>query len=253
MGLIDSLRSAIKPGIPTKKGGEFAQLEARIGYHFKEVSLLREALTHPSFDLRTTRLRNNQRLEFLGDSVIGCILAKWLFHKFPEIPEGDLSRKKSLLARGHNLAAVAREIELQEHLIIGKSERMSKGNLRQSVLEDAFEALIGAIYLDSDYDTVERILLKWEGFFLSTLKNKSSGFNPKGKLQEFCQSQADSPRVSYHLINQSGPDHRKTFEVEVRINGNPVSIGTGKSKKKAEEEAAQAAIKALPFTSSEKN
>ncbi|MEL0099694.1 MAG: ribonuclease III [Opitutae bacterium] len=253
MGLFDSIKLAVKPQCPSPKDGEFSVLENQVGYHFKQVSLLREALTHPSFDSRKSRLRNNQRLEFLGDSVVGCILAKWLFHRFPDLPEGDLSRKKSLLARGHNLAVVARKINLQDHLIIGKSERLSKGNLRQSVLEDAFEALIGAIYLDSDYATTERVMLKWESLFLSTLKDKNSDFNPKGKLQEFLQAQPESPKVSYHLIKQSGPDHRKEFKVELRINGTPISTGLGQSKKKAEEEAAQAAIKALPPSSSEKN
>lgn len=223
----------------------FHPLQGQIGYRFQNLGLLREALTHPSFDSRKTMHRHNQRLEFLGDSVVGCILAKWLFEKFPDLPEGELSQKKSLLARGHSLAAIARQISLQDYLIIGKSEKLSRGNLRQAVLEDAFEALIGAIYLDSDYPTVERIMLKWENLFLATLKNSSADFNPKGKLQEFLQSQSNTPRVSYHLIGQSGPDHKKEFQVEIRINGEVISRGSGPSKKKAEEVAAKAALDIL--------
>lgn len=245
MGLLKTVRSAIQSVGSDENSGPFSTLERSLNYKFNEKNFLREALTHPSFDSRKTSFRNNQRLEFLGDSVVGCILTKWLFEKFPDSTEGELSRHKSLLARGDTLAFIARKINLQTHLIIGKSEHLSKGNLRQSVLEDAFEALIGAIYLDSNYDTVEAVILQWEQFFLSTLKEKNPEFNPKGKLQEFMQSQADKPRISYHLVNQSGPDHRKKFIVELRLDGAKISRGSGNSKKKAEEQAALLAMKSL--------
>ena len=245
MSLLKSLKSVLKCHPKNQRGNNFTILQKQIGYKFKQPNLLQEALTHPSFTSQKSKNRNNQRLEFLGDSVVGCILAKWLFEKFPDLPEGELSQKKSLLARGHSLAAIARQISLQDYLIIGKSEKLSRGNLRQAVLEDAFEALIGAIYLDSDYPTVERIMLKWENLFLATLKNSSADFNPKGKLQEFLQSQSNTPRVSYHLIGQSGPDHKKEFQVEIRINGEVISRGSGPSKKKAEEVAAKAALDIL--------
>ncbi len=245
MSLLKSLKSVLKCHPKNQRGNNFTTLQKQIGYKFKQPNLLQEALTHPSFTSQKSKNRNNQRLEFLGDSVVGCILAKWLFKEFPDLPEGDLSRKKSLLARGNNLAAIAHKINLHEHLIIGKSEEISQGNLRQSVLEDAFEALMGAIYLDSDYQSVEAVMLKWENFFRATLKDKSSSFNPKGKLQEFLQSQPHNPKVSYHLIKQSGPDHKKKFQVEVRINGQALSTGTGHSKKTAEEQAARAALDML--------
>ena len=113
-------------------------------------------------------------MEFLGDSVLGCVLANWLFKTFPDLPEGELSKRKSLLARGVNLAVIARKINLQDYLIIGKSERISKGNLRQSVLEDAFEALIGAIFLDSDYLTAEKAILNWQDLFIAAIRDKGS-------------------------------------------------------------------------------
>ena len=245
MVLLRSIQSVVKLSALQGKKSEFYELEKKIGYHFKNYNLLKEALTHPSLDTRKTGLRNNQRLEFLGDSVIGVVLAKWLFQKFPDLSEGELSRKKSLLARGKNLAQIALRLNLQEHLIVGKSESKNNGHLRQAVLEDALEALLGAIYLDSNYSTTERIILKWEKAFQSTLKDEANNFNPKGKLQELMQSQPDNPRVSYKVINQTGPDHRKQFKVEVIINGKPVSTGSGKSKKMAEEEAALSAVKKL--------
>ena len=253
MGLLETIKSTIQRSVDQTKNSEFYELEEKIGYHFKNNSLLKESLTHPSLDTRKTGLRNNQRLEFLGDSVVGCVLAKWLFQKFPDLSEGELSRKKSLLARGKTLAQIARTLNLQNHLIVGKSESKSSGYLRQAVLEDALEALIGAIYLDSNYSTTERIILKWEEDFQSTLKEEANNFNPKGKLQEFLQSQPDTPIVAYQVIKQSGPDHNKQFKVEVTINGNPVSTGSGKSKKMAEEQAALSAMKKLLPSASEEN
>ena len=253
MGLFQSIKSMMNYPVGLSKESRFYELEEKIGYHFRNNSLLEEALTHPSLDTRKTGLRNNQRLEFLGDSVVGCVLAKWLFRKFPDLSEGELSRKKSLLARGRNLAQIARKLNLQNHLIVGKSESKSSGNLRQAVLEDALEALIGAIYLDSNYSTTERIILKWEEAFQSTLKEEANSFNPKGKLQEFLQSQPDNPKITYKVIKQSGPDHKKQFMVEVIIGGTSVSTGSGKSKKLAEEQAALSAVNKLISSASEED
>ena len=223
-------------------------LEEVIGYEFKNKALLREALTHPSIDHRVTNERHNQRLEFLGDSVLGCIIAKWLFLTFPDVTEGDLSRKKSLLAHGKHLAELGKHISLHQYLMVGKSEKMSSGNFRPSVLEDAFEALIGAIYLDSNYQSVERIVLQWEDTFCKTIDNESMSFNPKGQLQEYLQSLPDNPPISYRMVKQHGPDHRKQFEVEVLVASKKISTGRGNSKKKAEEVAAQSALLLLQQT-----
>jgi ribonuclease-3 len=251
MSLFKVFRSALSKPSHLSFSKDCHGLETTIGYQFSDPSLLREALTHPSFDSRKSGCRHNQRLEFLGDSVVGCVLAKWLYKRFPDAKEGELSRKKSLLVRGNSLSSIARAINLQEFLILGKSEHISHGNLRPSVLEDAFEALIGAIYLDSDYPTVERTMQQWENLFLSTLKEKSTQFNPKGKLQEVLQSRPSPFQLSYQLVKQTGPDHKKTFHVDLRINGNVFSSGSGKSKKKAEEQAALAALRKM--TNSEEN
>ena len=253
MGLLQSLKFTLLSGDSSRGDKSFSSLESTLGYSFRNKELLREALTHPSFDIRKKDHRHNQRLEFLGDSLVGCVLANWLFRKFPEKTEGELSRFKSLLARGHNLATVARKINLNEYLIIGKSERQSKGNLRQSVLEDAFEALIGAIYLDSDYFTIEKVMLQWEPIFIEALEEKSSSFNPKGQLQEYLQSKSKNPKISYHLIKQSGPDHRREFFIEIQVDGQPIAEGHGKSKKNAEEKAAKVALEKLKATSSEED
>ena len=253
MGLLQSLKASFLPGEDSVTDNSFRPLEDTLGYSFQNKDLLREALTHPSFDTRKNDHRHNQRLEFLGDSIVGCVLANWLFQKFPEKTEGELSRYKSLLARGYNLAAVARKISLNDYLIIGKSERQSKGNLRQSVLEDAFEALIGAIYLDSDYLTIEKVMLQWESLFIDALKETSSSFNPKGQLQEYLQSKSKNTKISYHLIRQSGPDHRREFFVQIKVEGQPLAEGHGKSKKNAEEKAAKVALEKLKSTSSEED
>jgi ribonuclease-3 len=245
MGILSSLKSVIYTQSSDSSHFDLSGLEQIVGYKFNDRSLLLEALTHPSFDTSKSGNRNNQRMEFLGDSILGCVLANWLFKQFPDLTEGELSKRKSLLARGYNLATVARKINLQDYLIIGKSEQISKGNLRQSVLEDAFEALIGAIFLDSDYLTAEKAILRWQDLFISAIRDTGSEFNPKGKLQEFLQSQPDCPKVSYRLVKQSGPDHQKRFQIEVRVNGETISTGEGPSKKKAEEQAAESALKML--------
>ena len=230
MGLLQSLKSTLLSGDSSRGDKSFSSLESTLGYSFRNKGLLREALTHPSFDTRKKDHRHNQRLEFLGDSLVGCVLANWLFQKFPEKTEGELSRFKSLLARGHNLATVARKINLNEYLIIGKSERQSKGNFRQSVLEDAFEALIGAIYLDSDYFTIEKVMLQWEPIFIEALEEKSSNFNPKGQLQEYLQSKSKSQ--NFLSCNQTiGSGSPEEFFIEIHVDGQPIAEGHGKSKK----------------------
>jgi len=245
MNIFGILGKKINPNRFKQSVNGAKELEEKIGYIFLNKDLLREALTHPSLDHRVTNERHNQRLEFLGDSVLGCIFAKWLFQKFPGVTEGDLSRKKSLLANGKQLAALGENLTIQKYLMVGKSENMNSGNFRPSVLEDAFEALIGAIYLDSNYQKVEKVVMQWEDSFCKTLEDKSQSFNPKGQLQEFLQSLPDNPQISYRLVGQTGPDHRKEFEVQVIVGSKKISTGKGKSKKTAEEDAARSALLAI--------
>ena len=163
---------------------------------------------------------------------MGCILANWLYVNFPDYEEGELSKKKSLLAHGRHLSGIAQEIGLEQFLITGKSELGKNGKLRDAVLEDALEALIGAIYVDSGYDAAARVVHDWTDIFENTIRLKSNAFNPKGRLQEYTQSLINKPRICYRVIRQSGPDHMKEFEVELKLDDQTVSKGIGRSKKR---------------------
>ena len=214
------------------------KLQLRLGYQFDSPDVLSEALTHPSLQDKGEYQDHNQRLEFLGDSVLGALLASWLFKSFPEEDEGKLSRKKAMLARGEHLAKIARDLELHLYILAGKSERMDNQELRDSALEDALEAIIGAIFLDGGYEAVRNVVMQWESTFHQSLEVGSASFNPKGRLQEYVQSNMPGTRISYRVTKQSGPDHKKTFHVGVSLAGETKGVGSGPSKKVAEEQAA---------------
>lgn len=224
---------------------KYAELEVFLGYAFHSHRLLEEALTHPSVHSQAATKRHNQRLEFLGDSILGAVLSAWLCQKFPEQDEGKLSRKKALLARGKHLAEIARGIKLDLYLDVAISERDLDGRLRDSALEDALEAIIGAVFLDGGYDSVVKLILKWEKSFLKTIAADHGMFNPKGQIQEFVQSKLQGTRISYKVVKQTGPDHRRQFQVELHFDSEKVSCGFGLSKKAAEEMAATEALKKL--------
>jgi len=220
-------------------------LQQRLGYHFNSPEVLTEALTHPSLQNKGDCRGHNQRLEFLGDSVLGSILASWLYNSFPEEDEGKLSRKKAMLARGEHLTKIARELELHLYILAGKSERMDSQELRDSALEDALEAIIGAIFLDGGYEAARKVIMQWEPTFHQSLEAGSVSFNPKGRLQEYVQSNMPGTRISYHVVRQSGPDHKKTFHISVSLAGERRGAGSGLSKKAAEEQAAMDALVSL--------
>lgn len=224
---------------------ELDSLQQRLGYLFHSPDLLKEALTHPSLQDKGACKDHNQRLEFLGDSVLGAILASWLFESFPNEDEGKLSRKKAMLARGEHLTKIARNLELHLYILAGKSERMDSQELRDSVLEDALEAIIGAIFLDGGYADVSKVVMQWESTFYQSIEAGSGNFNPKGRLQEYIQSNMPGARISYQVIKQSGPDHKKTFHIGVTLAGKSMGFGTGPSKKSAEEQAAVNALATL--------
>ena len=223
------------------------EFESLLGYTFKSPDLLTEALTHPSYQAGQTLVRNNQRLEFLGDSILGAVLSSWLFHRFDNQDEGQLSRKKALLARGKLLGEIGRDLNLEFFLMVAKSEKDAHGRLRISALEDAFEALIGAVFLDGGYDAAEKLISNWESKLLQTISADQHMFNPKGKLQEFVQSELKGTKISYKLVKQSGPSHRRKFMIDLYLGNKKISSGSGMSKKAAEEIAAVEAIKKLDF------
>jgi ribonuclease-3 len=222
-----------------------SDLQERLGYTFRDEGLLRLALTHPSVTHESTgNTPDNQRLEFLGDSVLGVILTRELYEKFPKLGEGPLTKARAQMVNRRTLASEARRLGLGEQLSLSRGEEISGGRQRQSALADAFEALLGAIFLDGGYDAAQAFILRsFRGAFgeLTEIPNLE---NPKGELQELLQ--ATGPQAPlYELTYVSGPDHDRVFECAVFHQGIELGRGQGKSKKEAESHAALAALTKL--------
>ncbi len=218
-------------------------LEERIGHKFRNSLLLAEALTHPSLGHETQRHHfDNQRLEFLGDAVLQLIITEHLYALFPREAEGKLTKLRSRLVSREALRGHAHRIELGQFLMMGRGEEASGGRQRTSTLADAFEALLGAIYLDTNLETARHFVLTLAADDLAQLEVEPMDVNPKGNLQELLQ--AISPRSPvYELISESGPEHEKTFVVRVVWEGTALGQGCGRSKKQAETAAALEAMK----------
>ena len=221
------------------------ELQERLGYKFRDVSLLRLALTHPSVAHEAPGgTPHNQRLEFLGDSVLGLILTHELYDKFPGFGEGPLTKARAQMVNRHTLAEQARLVNLGEHLILSHGEETSGGRDRRSSLADGFEALIGAIYLDGGFDGAREFILRTFRDAFGELTHIPNLDNPKGELQEMLQeTTSEAPR--YELTSVTGPDHDRVFECAVYHAGSELGRGRGKSKKSAESEAAATALKAM--------
>lgn len=223
-------------------------LEERIGYQFRNPQLLSEALTHPSVAHEKQRKhRDNQRLEFLGDAVLQLIVTEHLFASDREASEGRLTIQRARLVSRHALKVHAARLDLGRHLLLGRGEEASGGRRRDSTLADAFEALLGAIYLDSDLETTRRFTIEQMRDDLAQLHNEPMEVNPKGQLQEILQS--ISPRSPvYELLAQQGREHEKTFSVRVVWENQVLGQGAGRSKKQAETAAALAALQTQAWT-----
>lgn len=217
-------------------------LERAIGCSFRNADLLAEALTHRSFANESgSPLRDNERLEFLGDAVLGLVVSDALFSRSPGISEGELSRVRALLVSGANLVDYARKLELGAWLRLGVGEERSGGREKATLLVNAFEALVGALYLDQGLEVTRRVVLKlldsqlseYSGTYLNAVDSKSI-------LQEMLHTRGHSPE--YLIVEESGPDHQKLFRVEVRVDGRVVGEGTGLTKKAAEQAAATLAL-----------
>jgi ribonuclease III len=217
-------------------------LETCLGYSFLNPLLLAEALTHPSLAYETHRTHfDNQRLEFLGDAVLQLVLTHELYDQFEMFNEGNLTKLRARMVSRSALAIYARRLPLGEHLFLGKGEEMSGGRERASTLADAFEALIGAIYLDGGLEAVRKVLLTHCREDLKMLLAEPVEVNPKGQLQEFLQAFGfGSP--NYAIIEDTGPDHQKAFVASVSWNKQLLATGSGPSKKIAEIAAAKAAL-----------
>ena len=220
-----------------------SSLNERLGLSFSNFSLLTRALTHRSYaNEHQDGSEDNERLEYLGDAVLDFIVAEWAYRHFPERPEGDLTKVRSHLVRNEHLAEFARQIDLGGALRLGRGERTSGGYLRDSVLGSAFEALLGAIYLDSDFDKVRNFMLPFLEPVQDTILDEVN--DPKSQFQEEVQAYKMGP-ILYRVISTSGPDHARMYEVEVEINGKVMGRGSGSSKANAEREAARDALKKL--------
>ena len=219
-------------------------LENAIGYRFKNITLLQNALAHSSYapERWHDSLKSNERLEFLGDSILGMVVAEYLYRNFPDRPEGDLTRMRADMVCERSLAMIAERIDLGKHLLLGNGEESSGGRTRDSILADAVESVIAACFLDGGMEPARKFI---EGFVLTDVPvRKLRNADYKTALQELVQ-QKKNQILSYALVEESGPDHDKHFVVQVSLNGAVVGTGEGRSKKKAEQDAAHNAIEHL--------
>lgn len=216
------------------------KLQKNIDYHFSDAALLKQALTH-----RSVNKNNNERLEFLGDSILGCVISHELYHRFPLVDEGQLSRLRSSLVRGQTLAKLAKTLNLSETLVLGQGELKSGGFRRESIQADAFEAILGAIFLDSDYVTVSTVILKLYDELLNDASPDDSLKDFKTQLQELLQKKGHSLPI-YELIKTKGQDHNAVFYVSCHIKEFNLSVEeNAKSIKRAEQACAESILESL--------
>lgn len=216
------------------------ELQEVIGYRFKQEGLLRQAVTHSSFanEKHMKKLSDNERLEFLGDAVLEVVSSEFLFKKYPNLPEGDLTKFRASLVCEPTLAMCTREIELGKYLYLGKGENQTGGRERKSILSDALEAVIGAIYLDGGFEAARDFVQR---FILTDIEHKKLFHDSKTILQEVVQGTYKEP-LQYVLLAEEGPDHDKSFRVAAQIGERRISEGSGHTKKAAEQEAAYQAL-----------
>ncbi len=215
-------------------------LEKRIGYQFKDISLLKQAVTHSSFtnEQKINRAKNYERLEFLGDAVLELVSSEFLFHQNPELSEGELTKLRASMVCEPSLAFCARDLELGQFMRLGKGEESTGGRKRDSITSDAMEAVTGAIFLDGGMEPAREFINR---FILSDLEDKRLFYDSKSNLQEVIQGKLKK-EFSYRLLQESGPEHDKTFVVEVVMDGKQLGMGTGRTKKAAEQQAAYKAL-----------
>ena len=218
-------------------------LEEKLGYTFQNRKLLENALTHSSCANESGgRLSSNERLEFLGDSILGMVVADHLFRNHPDLPEGVLTRTRAALVCEDSLVEVAEALDLGKYLLLGKGEEAGGGRQRPSIRADAVEAVLAAVYLDGGLGSARKIIQKY--VLSKEIEGLTKPRDYKTALQELVQRE-NGQVLQYRLTGESGPDHDKRFFVEVTLNGKPVGSGTGRSKKEAEQMSAKAAIDTL--------
>lgn len=224
---------------------EISALEDALQYSFKDKNIIKTALSHSSYANENKKLRrSNERLEFLGDSVLSLVVSRYLYDHFSHLPEGELTKIRASLVCEQSLYGFALELGLGKYLLLGKGEDASGGRERPSILSDAFEAVIAAVYLDGGFEAAQRHILRFIPAEIGADKAAFSDY--KTMLQEIIQQNPEE-RVEYRLTDSKGPDHAKVFAVEVRLNSNVIGSGEGHSKKQAEQNAAREALKLMGY------
>jgi ribonuclease III len=226
---------------------KISEIEAKIGYKFEDKSLLLLSLIHRSFvnENRDIAGEHNERLEFLGDAVLGILVSEYLYKYLPSTPEGELSYLRSRLVEASSCGKYVQILDIQNYILLGKGERMNDGRGRESILADLFEAVMGAIYLDGGIEAARRFLFQNLSQQINEIMKKPL-HNWKALLQDYSQKTYHQTPI-YEVIEESGPDHSKTFVISVLINKEQVGQGTGSSKKEAQQQAAQNALHRLGF------
>jgi len=247
-GIIGSHRTELKNGQVVRLRDEFEALQQAIGYRFRDRGLLEHAMTHTSRANEDVSggVHDNESMEFLGDAVVGFVIADVLFREFPEFDEGEKSKTKAALVSTATLARQAERLNLGEHLLLGRGEEKTGGRRKQALLADGYEALIAAIYLDGGIEHARAFIMREFGALLLDVRQHGAAGpqDYKSALQELLQAR-ELPLPEYRLVGTLGPDHRKLFQVEVVVNGEPLAESTGQSKKEAEQDAARAALDKL--------
>jgi ribonuclease-3 len=232
---------------------ELDQLQEKLSYRFKQLDLLRKAVTHKSYlhENRNQVQHDNERLEFLGDAVLDLVISEFLIDRYPAATEGDLSKAKAQLVSEPMLSRIAKSIEIGRFVLLGKGEELTQGREKPSILSDALEAVIAALYIDGGFEEAKMFI---ERCFQRPFEDldKQSGLEPSAQshydyktgLQELCQKKLETLPV-YELLRESGPDHQKRFEIQLFISGRVISQGSGRTKKEAEQMAAKEALKQL--------
>ncbi len=241
--VVDRLRDLRTGKEPSPTAPRQRELESKLGYRFRDPSVLSQALTHRSHVHVTgmQRIQSNERLEFLGDAVLGLVVNRFLYERFRDKEEGDLTKIKSLLVCGPTLSRVAEQLSLGEHLLLSRSEESSGGRHRESILADAMEAVLGAVYLDGGLAAVEKVITEQILVNVNDSIQERSRRNYKSLLQEELQARFKTP-PRYKISTTSGPDHARHFTVKVMLRGTVLGVGSGTSKKQAEQRAAEIAL-----------
>ncbi len=231
---------AVSEVLSQERLAELAALEERLGVRFRDRSLLDLALRHGSFSHERGRdpAKSYERLEFLGDAVLSLVVGDYLYRRGPELTEGGLAKQRARLVNEAALASVAVRLNLGRYLLLGRGEEKGGGRQRPSMLADAVESVIGAVYIDSGYGVAHAVVTRWLGELADDIQRAGEDF--KSRLQERLQRRRQMPR--YRIAQEEGPDHARTFVAIVEVNGRPLGEGRGKSKKEAEQAAASAAL-----------